>query len=109
MPSLKRKIAIAKVELRTRQQNKEEKQIIKLQKQRNAALKKAGQHIAKAQAREDLKDAALKKSQAKARLNATKNRKGKKLTSNLKKQSGLLLKDLRGKVEKEARKARKAR
>ena len=96
MPSLKRRISTMKIKLIRRQRKSEEKEIERYQKQRNTSLRQAKKHTEIAQAREDAKDAAMASSQAKARLNATKNLKGKELLSSLKKSSGALAKDLKG-------------
>lgn len=109
MKSLKRRVAETRIKLRNRQRRKEEKEIERLQKKRNKDLKKAEQYLAKAKAGENAKDAALKKSQAKARLNATKNRRGKAILSSLSRGSKVLLKDLKGRIEqKPARRKRKS-
>lgn len=108
MPSLKKRIADAQAKMRKRQRKKEEKEISKLQKQRNKALRDAKRSLALAKAREDAKDAALKKSQAKARLNATKNRRGKVLLGQLSKGGKRLLRDLRGRYEQKPARRKKA-
>ena len=99
MGSLRRRIAEAQVKLRKRQRQKEEKEIEQLQKQRNKNLRKANQYLSKAKAKEDAKDAALKRSQAKARLNATKNQRGKALLAQVSSGGKSLMKDLRGAIE----------
>ena len=96
MPSLKRRISAMKIKLIRKQRKSEEKEIERYQKQRNAALRQAKKSTKIAQAREDAKDAAMASSQAKARLNATKNLKGKALLASLKKSGGALAKDLKG-------------
>ena len=109
MGSLKRRIGETRVKLRNRQRQKEEKEIERLQEQRNKSLKEANQYITRAKAKEDAKDAALERSKAKARLNASKNQRGKALLSSLSKGSKVLLKDLRGRIEqKPARRKRKS-
>jgi len=113
MGSLKRRIGEAQVKLRKRQRQKEEKEIRRLQEQRNKALKSAERSLAVAKAREDAKDAAIKKSQAKARLNAVSNRRGKAMLSSLSRGSKVLVKTLRdageGLIEqKPARRRKKA-
>ena len=109
MVSLKRRIASVQVKMRKKQRDKEERQIFKLQEQRNKSLRDAGKALTLAKAREDAKDAALKRSQAKARLSATKNLRGKKLLSQVSSGGRKLLKDLRGAIEQKPsrRKGRK--
>lgn len=100
MPSLKRRIASVQVKLRKRQRDKEQKELNRLEMKRNKSLSDAKKNLAKAQAIEDAKDAALQKSQAKARLSAAKGNRGKKLLEQLKSGSKILLRDLRGKPER---------
>ena len=107
MGSLRRRIAEAGVKLRKKQRQKEEKEIVRLQERRNKSLKEAQRHMDLARAREDAKDATLKKSQAKARLNATKNRRGKAMLSSLGRGGKVLLKDLRGRIEQKPARRRK--
>lgn len=95
MGSLRSRIASTRVKLQERQRRKEEKELAQLQKQRNSDLLKAKQYLAKAEARESAKDAALKKSQAKARLNAASNRRGRALASQLSRGGKVLFKSLR--------------
>lgn len=66
-----------------------------MQEQRNKALKSAEHSLKIARAREAAKDAALKASKAKARLDATKNRRGKALASSLSRGGKVLFKSLR--------------
>ena len=109
MGSLKRRIAETQVKLRNRQREKEEDEIQRLQKQRNKSLREAERYLTKAKVKEDAKDAALKRSQAKARLNATKNLRGKAILASLSKGSKSLLKDLKGAIEqKPVRRKRKS-
>ena len=109
MPSLKRRIAQAQVNLRKRQQDKEERNLEKLQSQRNSSLKQAGRAIIIAQAREDAKDAALQNSEAKARLNRTKNQTGKRLLASLKQRGSKLIKDIQEPSNKKAVKRKPAK
>jgi len=107
MGNLKRRVARVQVKLRKRQRDKEEKEIRRLQEQRNKALKSANRSLAVAKAREDAKDAKLKKSQAQARLNATKNQRGKVLLSQATSRGKSLLKDLRGAIEQKPARRKK--
>lgn len=100
MASLKRRIASTQVKMRRKQQDKEEKELLRLQAQRNKALRDAKIAIRKAQALENKKDAQLKKSQAKARLNRARRASGQVTLNSLISGGRKLLRDLQGKPER---------
>ena len=102
MASLKRRIASTQLKMRKRQRDKEEKELKRLQEQRNRSLRSAKRNIALAKAQEDAKDAAMKNSQAKAKLSRGRRNSGSKLAGDLIRGGRKLLKDLQGKQERKS-------
>lgn len=106
MPSLKRRIAQVRITMRRQQERKEEKELDRIQKKRNADLRAAARSLAKAEANEKRKDAALQKSEANARLNRSKNQTGKNLLSSIRKGLSTMTRELQEKNDKKATRKR---
>jgi len=102
--SIKKTIARGRVKLRKAAREREEKQIKQLQLERNKALRQAKTSLRLAQAKEDAKDARLRRTKAREKENKLSTR----LASSLRKSANKMANDLGKSIKKSAKKGLKA-
>ena len=98
---IKRTIARGRVKLRKAAREREEKQIKKLQLERNKNLRQAEASLRLAQAKEDAKDARLRRTKAREKEGRT----SIKLASSLKKSANKMFNDLGKSIMKSAKRS----